>query len=100
MPSLNGYLDVILNPALENFQSESIQATPRTEEASKEIETQFLDALDNAMDLTDMPEIDKLSKTDDKSEKKDENTFQNPLSLQSFGPPIGIEIENFNYSLI
>lgn len=106
MPNINGYLDFILNPALKNFQLENLSNNiiPNQQpENSKQIEEQFLEVLDNAMDLVDIPEFtsEKSSnmKNEDKNDENKESDF-NPIFSQNFGPPLGIEIENFNYSLI
>lgn len=96
--TIDDYKDLFINPALTNNNALNniggANSTSQVEQADA-----FEQAFDDAIDMLDM-DIENMSKKDD---DEDDNLSTNSLMKllgNNFGPPAGLTIENFDYSLI
>ncbi len=96
--TIDDYKDLFINPALTNNNAlNNIGGTNSTSQAEQA--DAFEQAFDDAIDMLDM-DIENMSKKDD---DEDDNLSTNSLMKllgNNFGPPAGLTIENFDYSLI
>ena len=96
--TIDDYKDLFINPALTNNNALNniggANSTSQAEQADA-----FEQVFDDAIDMLDM-DIENMSKKDD---DEDDNLSTNSLMKllgNNFGPPAGLTIENFDYSLI
>ena len=96
--TIDDYKDLFINLALTNNNALNniggANSTYQAEQADA-----FEQAFDDAIDMLDM-DIENMSKKDD---DEDDNLSTNSLMKllgNNFGPPAGLTIENFDYSLI
>lgn len=102
MPVMNGTMDMFISPILTNNNTlNSIsningQNQPEQIEAFEKIFDDINEQFGNKIE-----DIISPHKTT-KDEKKEDATENNLLNLlgNNFGPPMGLNIENFDYSLI
>ena len=101
MSEMDNYMDLVINPALNNnplnqllnsssnSQAEQIDAF---EKVFDDISEQF------NKDIESLSEIKPIENIENKSEKQETDFLS--LMGNNFGPPLGLNIENFDYSLI
>lgn len=91
MPDLSNYMDLIINPSLNNSISTTSKALTSEElSQAEEFSKIFSDISDvSNMDLPDDGTVKPIESSDK------EKVFQS--ASQQFGPPLGVDIENFDY---
>ena len=95
---IDDYKDLLINPALTNNSALNNIGGTNSANQAEQVEA-FEQAFDDAIDMLDM-DVNELSK---KSDDEDDNLSTNSLMKllgNNFGPPAGLTIENFDYSLI
>ena len=95
---IDDYKDLLINPALTNNSAlNNIGGTNSTSQAEQT--EAFEQAFDDAIDMLDMD----IENTSTKDKEDDDNLSTDSLMKllgNNFGPPAGLTIENFDYSLI
>lgn len=93
----NNYMDLLISPALTNNNALN---SPANISQSEQVEA-FEQVFDDAIDMLDF-EIDNLTKNNGKTEESDDMSASSLMQLlgNKFGPPAGLTIEDFDYSLI
>jgi len=103
MSAIDSYMDLFVSPILTNNNTLNSISKVNAENPSVQTETfeKILDDINEQFgpDIEDMSSPKKSSETKKEDEEK---TIDNLLNLlgNNFGPPMGLEIENFDYSLI
>ena len=93
----NNYMDLLISPALTNNNALNSPISVSQSEQAEAFEQVF----DDAIDMLDI-EIDNLTKNNGKEEEFDDMSASSLMQLlgNNFGPPAGLTIEDFDYSLI
>ncbi len=102
MPVMNGIMDLVISPILTNNNALNSISNINGQNQSEQIEA-FEKIFDDINEQFDKEIEDMLSPQKTvKDEKKENKTEDNLLNLlgNNFGPPMGLNIENFDYSLI
>ncbi len=102
MPEIDCAMDLFINPSVNNKTLEQLLSN-NAKTQSEQIDT-FEKVFDDINELFEQ-NINNMTKPltkSEKSEEKDNTICENLLTLlgNNFGPPIGVEIEGFDYSLI
>lgn len=96
--TIDDYKDLMINPVLTNNTALNNIGGASSTNQSEQVEA-FEQVFDDAIDMLDL-DVDNLSKKDNDD---DDNLSTNSLMKllgNNFGPPAGLTIENFDYSLI
>ncbi len=95
---IDDYKDLLINPALTNNSALNNIGGANSTSQAEQTEA-FEQAFDDAIDMLDMD----IENTSTKDKKDDDNLSTDSLMKllgNNFGPPAGLTIENFDYSLI
>ena len=95
---IDDYKDLLINPALTNNSALNNIGGANSTSQAEQTEA-FEQAFDDAIDMLDMD----IENTSTKDKEDDDNLSTNSLMKllgNNFGPPAGLTIENFDYSLI
>lgn len=94
----NNYVDFLLNSLLKNNTTQhnisNVDMTSQSEQAEM-----FEQVFDDAIDMLDMDLTGEARNTKEENEKEEPSDFIKLLG-NNFGPPAGLTIENFDYSLL
>ena len=102
MPVMNGTMELFISPILTNNNTLNSISNTNTQSQTEQIEAfeKIFDDINEQFEneIDDMISPHKTTK----DEKKEDKTENNLLKLlgNNFGPPMGLNIENFDYSLI
>lgn len=95
---IDDYKDLLINPALTNNSALNNIGGANSTSQAEQTEA-FEQAFDDAIDMLDMDVTELSKKSDDEDDNLSTNSLMKLLG-NNFGPPAGLTIENFDYSLI